>query len=148
MSEDKSSKNRMGMNKFYGVAKINSRGQIGIPKQAREDFEISSGDNLALLIGVLPHSKDALMLMKAEQWFNLSDDTPIKSNINHQFSGLVKIAERGQIVIPKKLRTQLGITSGLQILILSHEKTHSIILALLNQESIGNWAANLIEGPE
>jgi len=147
MSEDKSSEIHMGMSKFYGVAKINSRGQIGIPKQAREDFDISSGDNLAILIGVLPHSKDALMLMKAEQWFNLSEDTPIKSSKNHQFSGLVKIAERGQVVIPKKLRTQLGIASGLQILILSHEKTNSIILALLNKDAIGKWAANLIEGP-
>lgn len=136
------------MNKFYGVVKLNSRSQIGIPKQAREDFQISSGDSLALLMGILPHSKDALMLMKAEQWFSLPDGAPIKNNTKHEFTGLVKIAERGQIVIPKKVRTQLGITPGMQILILSHEKTQSIILAILNQDTIGNWAANLIEGPE
>ncbi|MHA1612634.1 MAG: AbrB/MazE/SpoVT family DNA-binding domain-containing protein [Promethearchaeota archaeon] len=138
----------MKLNKFYGVSKLNSRSQIGIPKQAREDFHISSGDNLALLMGILPHSKDALMLMKAEQWFSLSEDAPIKNNANHEFSGLVKMAERGQIVIPKKVRTQLGITLGTQILILSHEKTQGIILAILNQDAIGKWAANLIKSPD
>jgi len=136
------------MNKFYGVVKLNSRSQIGIPKQAREDFNISSGDNLALLTGILPHSKDALMLMKAEQWFSLPEDAPINKSTNHEFAGLVKIAERGQIVIPKKVRSQLEITPGVQILILSHEKTHSIILAILNQDSIGKWAANLMKGSE
>ena len=136
------------MNKFYGVVKLNSRSQIGIPKQAREDFKISSGDNLALLMGILPHSKDALMLMKAEQWFSLPEDAPIKNNANHGFSGLVKIAERGQIVIPKKVRLQLGIIPGMQILILSHEKTQGIILAILNQDAIGKWAANLIKSPD
>ena len=135
----------MSFNRFYGVVKVNSRGQIGIPKQAREDFNISSGDNIALLVGILPHSKDALMLMKADQWYGLSEATPIKLSKNHEFIGLVKVAERGQIVIPKKVRSQYGIESGLQVLVLSHDRTHSIILALLNQDSLGKWAANMIE---
>ncbi len=138
----------MSLNKFYGVVKVNSRGQIGIPKKTREDFEFSSGDNLALLVGVLPHSKDAMMLMKAEEWYGLPDSAPLKNSKNHEFIGLVKIAERGQIVIPKKIRSQYGIETGLQILVLSHEKTHSVILALLNQKSLGKWASNMIEGLE
>ena len=138
----------MSLNKFYGVVKVNSRGQIGIPKQTREDFEFSSGDNLALLVGVLPHSKDAMMLMKAEEWYGLPDSAPLKNSKNHEFIGLVKLAERGQIVIPKKIRSQYGIKIGLQILVLSHDKTHSVILALLNQDSLGKWAANMIEGLE
>ncbi len=137
----------MSMNNFYGVVKVNSRGQIGIPKQAREDFDFSSGDNLALLVGGLPHSKDAMMLMKAEAWYGLPDSAPIKNSKNQEFFGLVKLAERGQIVIPKKIRSQHGITVGLQILVLSHEKTNSLILALLNQDSLGKWAANMIEDP-
>lgn len=136
----------MSFNKFYGVVKVNSRGQIGIPKQTREDFKISSGDNLALLIGVLPHSKDAMMLVKAEEWYGLLDSAPLKNSKNHEFIGLVKVAERGQIVIPKKIRSQYKIGIGLQILVLSHEKTHSIILALLNQKTLGKWAANMIDG--
>lgn len=135
------------MNNFYGVVKVNSRGQIGIPKQAREDFELISGDNLALLVGVLPHSKDAIMLMKAEEWYGLSDSVPIKNSKNHEFIGLLKIAERGQIVIPKKVREKFSISPGLQILVLSHKKTHSIILALLNQDALGKWAENMMEGP-
>ncbi|UYP46974.1 hypothetical protein NEF87_003259 [Candidatus Lokiarchaeum ossiferum] len=132
------------MNHFYGVAKVNSRGQIGIPKQAREDFALNSGDNLALLVGVLPHSKDAIMLMKAEEWYGVPESAPIKNSKNREFGGLVKLAERGQIVIPKKIREQIGITSGLQILVLSHEKTHSLVLALLNQDAVGKWAENMI----
>ncbi len=138
----------MNMNKFYGVAKINSRGQICIPKQAREDFRIIAGENVALLIGVLPHSKDAMMLLNAEKWYKMPESAPLKNSKNHEFVGLLKVAERGQIVIPKKVRDTLGITQGLQILILSHEKTQSIVLALLNQDAIGKWAENMIEGPK
>ncbi|MHA1721386.1 MAG: AbrB/MazE/SpoVT family DNA-binding domain-containing protein [Promethearchaeota archaeon] len=134
----------MSLNKFYGVVKINSRGQIGIPKQAREDFNFCSGDNLAILVGVLPHSKDAIMLIKADEWYGLPDSAPIKNLKNHKFVGLVKLAERGQIVIPKKLRSKHGIESGMQILVLSHDKTHSLILALLNPDSLGQWASNMI----
>ena len=138
----------MSMNHFYGVVKANSRGQIGIPKQAREDLGFSSGDNLAFLVGVLPHSTDAIMLMKAEDWYGVPESAPIKNSKNHKFGGLVKLAERGQIVIPKKVREQFGIISGLQILVLSHEKTHSLVLALLNQDALGKWAENMIEGPK
>ena len=136
----------MSLNKFYGVVKVNSRGQIGIPKQTREDFEFSSGDNLALLVGVLPHSKDAMLLMKADEWYGIPESAPIKNSKNHEFVCFVKLAERGQIVIPKKIRDKYEIEKGLQILILSHDKTDSVILALLNQDSLGKWAANMIEG--
>lgn len=132
------------MSKFYGIAKINTRGQIVIPKDARSDYFIDPGDNLVLLKGVLPHSKDAMLLMRAEEWYKIPEDAPIKDKNKHIYVDILKIAERGQIVIPKKLRDELAITDGTQILILSHEKTKSIILAILNSNRIGEWAENLV----
>jgi AbrB family looped-hinge helix DNA binding protein len=33
-------------NKLYGTAKVGERGQIVIPKKAREEYDINAGDNL------------------------------------------------------------------------------------------------------
>lgn len=36
-------------NKFVGIAKVGEKGQIVIPKEAREMFEIKPGDSVVLL---------------------------------------------------------------------------------------------------
>ena len=36
-------------NKFVGIAKVGEKGQIVIPKEAREMFDIKPGDSLVLL---------------------------------------------------------------------------------------------------
>ncbi len=36
-------------NKFIGVAKVGEKGQIVIPKEAREMFNINPGDNVIVL---------------------------------------------------------------------------------------------------
>jgi AbrB family looped-hinge helix DNA binding protein len=33
-------------NRFYGTVKVGERGQIVIPKKAREDYDINAGDSL------------------------------------------------------------------------------------------------------
>jgi AbrB family looped-hinge helix DNA binding protein len=33
-------------NRFYGTVKVGERGQIVIPKKAREDYDIKAGDSL------------------------------------------------------------------------------------------------------
>jgi len=33
-------------NKFYGTVKVGERGQIVIPKKAREEYDIKAGDSL------------------------------------------------------------------------------------------------------
>jgi len=38
----------MKQDKFIWIAKVGDKGQIVIPKEAREVFEIKSGDNLIL----------------------------------------------------------------------------------------------------
>lgn len=132
------------MSKFYGITKVNSRGQIVIPKEARDDFDFFQSENLIMLVGVMSHSKDAMLLMKAERWYRTPETAPIKDEKKHKFGGSSKIAPRGQLVIPKKVREELSIVEGTQILLLSHDKTQSLILAKLNEKTIGEWANNLI----
>ena len=36
-------------NKFVGIAKVGEKGQIFIPKEAREMFDIKPGDSLVIL---------------------------------------------------------------------------------------------------
>ena len=36
-------------NKFVGIAKVGEKGQIVIPKEAREMFDIKPGDSLVIL---------------------------------------------------------------------------------------------------
>ncbi|MHA1846230.1 MAG: hypothetical protein ACTSXU_01155 [Promethearchaeota archaeon] len=127
-------------NKFYGVTKLNKRGQIVLPKDSREDLAIVPKESLVLLAGVLPHSKDAFLLIKAKEWYTLPDDAPIKDSRKHEFCGHVKVAERGQVVIPKAVRERYKIDAGTYMLVLSHETLHAIILAILNPEQIGSWA--------
>lgn len=35
-------------NKFYGTVKVGERGQIVIPKKARENYDIKAGDSLLI----------------------------------------------------------------------------------------------------
>lgn len=61
-SGGKSSK-KSGQSKcIFGICKVNEKGQIVIPKEAREMFGISSGDSLIMLGDV----KKGLALVKAE----------------------------------------------------------------------------------
>ena len=39
----------MDKNKFVGVCKVGEKGQIVIPKEAREMFDINSGDSIIVL---------------------------------------------------------------------------------------------------
>lgn len=39
----------MAKDKFVGISKVGERGQIVIPKEAREMFEINAGDTLIVL---------------------------------------------------------------------------------------------------
>ena len=36
-------------NKFIGIAKVGEKGQIVIPKEARDMFDINPGDNIVVL---------------------------------------------------------------------------------------------------
>ena len=61
-SDGKSGK-KSGQSKcIFGICKVNEKGQIVSPKEAREMFGISSGDSLIMLGDV----KKGLALVKAE----------------------------------------------------------------------------------
>ena len=55
---------------IFGICKVNEKGQIVIPKEAREAFGIKSGDSL-ILLGDL---KKGLALMKAEVFSDAAEE--------------------------------------------------------------------------
>jgi AbrB family looped-hinge helix DNA binding protein len=57
-------------NYVFGVCTVNEKGQIVIPKQAREVFGIKSGDSLVLL----GDTKKGMALVKTEIFTNTIDD--------------------------------------------------------------------------
>jgi AbrB family looped-hinge helix DNA binding protein len=61
---------KMGPGKCYGTTSLGDRGQIVIPKEAREDLGLNKGDKL-LVCG--KHNK-ALILVKTDQLPNLIEE--------------------------------------------------------------------------
>ncbi len=55
--------------KFVGIAKVGEKGQIVIPKRARDMFDIKSGDSVI----VLCDKKKGIALLKAEAIEELTD---------------------------------------------------------------------------
>ena len=56
-------------NKFVGIAKVGEKGQIVIPKEAREMFDINPGDSII----VLCDKEKGIALLKADTIEDLSD---------------------------------------------------------------------------
>ena len=55
--------------KFVGIAKVGEKGQIVIPKEARDMFDIKPGDSVI----VLRKKKKGIALLKADAIEDLSD---------------------------------------------------------------------------
>ena len=55
--------------KYIGIAKVGEKGQIVIPKEAREMFDIKSGDSII----VLCDKEKGIALLKADAIEDLSD---------------------------------------------------------------------------
>ncbi len=55
--------------KFIGIAKVGEKGQIVIPKEAREMFDIKSGDSVI----VLCDKEKGIALLKADAIEDLTD---------------------------------------------------------------------------
>ncbi|MBQ8426821.1 MAG: AbrB/MazE/SpoVT family DNA-binding domain-containing protein [Clostridia bacterium] len=55
---------------LFGICKVNEKGQIVIPKQARDVFGIKMGDSLVLL----GDKKKGMALVKAETFTDTIDD--------------------------------------------------------------------------
>ena len=52
----------MNKNKYMGISKVGEKGQIVIPKEVRDIFDINPGDSLI----VLADSKKGIALVKSE----------------------------------------------------------------------------------
>ena len=59
-----------GKKYIFGISKVGERGQIVIPKEARDVFGIKSGDSLV----VLGDSKKGIALAKAEVFSAVTED--------------------------------------------------------------------------
>lgn len=56
-------------NKFVGISKVGEKGQIVIPKEARDMFDIKSGDSII----VLCDKEKGIALLKADAIEDLTD---------------------------------------------------------------------------
>ncbi|MBR2590890.1 MAG: AbrB/MazE/SpoVT family DNA-binding domain-containing protein [Clostridia bacterium] len=59
----------MQKDKFIGISKVGEKGQIVIPKEAREMFEIQPGDSVI----VLCDRAKGIALLKADAFEDLTD---------------------------------------------------------------------------
>ncbi len=59
----------MEKDKFVGISKVGERGQIVIPKEARDMFDIKSGDSII----VLCDKAQGIALLKADAIEDLAD---------------------------------------------------------------------------
>ena len=59
----------MGKDKFVGISKVGEKGQIVIPKEARDMFNIKSGDSII----VLCDKERGIALLKADAIEELTD---------------------------------------------------------------------------
>ena len=59
----------MNRDKFVGISKVGEKGQIVIPKEAREMFDIKSGDSII----VLCDKERGIALLKADAIEDLTD---------------------------------------------------------------------------
>lgn len=60
----------MEKNKFIGICKVGEKGQIVIPKEARDMFEIKPGDSIV----VLCDKKKGIALVKSDVIEDFADD--------------------------------------------------------------------------
>ena len=60
---------KMGKDKFVGISKVGEKGQIVIPKEARDMFNIKSGDSII----VLCDKERGIGLLKADSIEDLTD---------------------------------------------------------------------------
>ena len=59
----------MKKDKFVGISKVGEKGQIVIPKEARDMFDIKSGDSII----VLCDKEKGIALLKADEIEDLAD---------------------------------------------------------------------------
>ena len=59
----------MKRNKFIGISKVGEKGQIVIPKEARDMFDIKSGDSIIVLCDKIK----GIALLKADEIEDLTD---------------------------------------------------------------------------
>ncbi|OZU87564.1 AbrB family transcriptional regulator [Virgibacillus indicus] len=70
MSENEATRMGPKGKHFFGVVKVGERGQIVIPKQAREKYEIQAGDRL-IVLG--EDSTNGIAILKSDKFLEFAD---------------------------------------------------------------------------
>ena len=102
---------------LYAAVKVGDRGQIVIPKEARDHFNIKAGDDL-IIVGDL---KKGLGITTHELMKKIEKHHPKKKHEEEKgkyLFGTVKCGESYQIVIPKEARLLFKIEPGTKLLVL------------------------------
>jgi len=117
---------------FFGSVKIGERGQIVIPKTARNVFNINAKD-------------DVYIFGDAEKGLGLTTTFIFNETdllIHEQSYGTSKVGERGQVVIPQAARELLKLESGDLILVFGDIKKG---LGIVKATRLKNFAIKLFQ---
>ena len=123
--------NLIMLRKIHGFSQEEIAEKINISRQAYAKWEkgvtIPDIDRAAQLAGVYGVTLDSLMKTVTEEGVGILPPAPKGKNI----WGTVTIGDRGQIVIPKAARDQLGMKSRDRLVVLSDEVGLALVPAEL-----------------
>ena len=114
--------NLISMRKMYGYSQDELAEKIGVSRQTLSKYETGESlpdiEKCRLLADVFGVSMDDLTNYDKEDTDNLGLGVPPKGK--HIF-GIVKVGDKGQIVIPSKARKIFGINPGDNLIVLGDE---------------------------
>ena len=117
--------------KKHGLSQQGFADQLGVSRQSVAKWEnAESSPDISKCVEIADRydlSLDALIRMPLGE----QDFSEHSNNGKHIF-GIVKVGERGQIVIPKYAREVFGITSGDRLMVLGDEAKGGIALAKIS----------------
>ena len=121
--------NLLMLRKLNGYSQEQIAEKIGISRQAYAKWEngmtIPDIEKASLLAQVYGISIDSLMKTENVEGVGILPPAPLGKNI----WGVVTLGDRGQIVIPKAARDQLGINGGDRLIVASDEVGVALIPA-------------------
>ncbi len=135
---------------IFGIVGISQVGQIIIPKEARDAFNLQYGEHI--IVGThRKHKKQELIIIKEEQFYKCCINND-KFNGFRKFEqnlkrfGVVKAGKKGQVVIPKKARDEFNITSKTKFFMIGFRAPNKMYhIILLRPKLVKEFAMKLME---
>ena len=133
--------NLVSVRKMHGFSQDELAEKIGVSRQTLSKYETGESlpdiERCKLLAEVLDVSLDELVNYDRENSNNLGLGVPPKGK--HMF-GVVKVGDKGQIVIPAKARKVFGIEHGDNLIVLGDEASG---IAVIKEEGFLSMMAQL-----